>query len=67
MKRGTLVAHPRWGKGLITEVSSPTGHAWGDPDNAVLVWWNKPTTQDGVIFTSSLVYEEELTIISGVE
>jgi len=64
MKRGTLVAHPRWGKGLITEASFPTGHA---PDNAVLVWWNKPTTQDGVIFTSSLVYEEELTIISGVE
>ena len=64
MKAGTYVEHRRWGKGLVTETSFPPGHA---PYNAVLVWWNKPTSEGGVILTSFLVYEEELTIISGVE
>ena len=64
MKHGTLVAHPRWGKGLVTEASFPPGHA---PANAVLVWWITPPSGYGVILTSCLVYEEELTIISGVE
>jgi hypothetical protein len=63
MKRGTLVAHPRWGKGLITEASFPPDA----PANAVLVLWNKPTREHGKILASFLVYEEELTIISGVE
>ena len=64
MKRGTLVAHPRWGKGLVTEASFPPGHA---PADAVLVLWNKPAGERRKIFTSFMVYEEELTIISGVE
>jgi hypothetical protein len=63
MKPGTLVHHPRWGKGLVTEASFPPGHA---PYNAVLVLWNKPIRERGVILTSFLVYEEELTIISEV-
>ena len=64
MKEGTLVYHPEWGKGLVLETSRLHPHQWPP---AVRVLWNKPKTmKNGGKLTTLKIYEQELTIISGV-
>jgi hypothetical protein len=59
MKVGTLIEHRRWGKAFVTEVL-------GDrPFNPIRVTWLKThTSPSGYKVTTSVIWQQEITIIS---
>ena len=66
MKPGTLVAHPDYGKGLVTEFrGSPRSHPRGR--DVVSVLWNRPIRKHRALLTEFSCFVTELDIISEVE
>ena len=59
MKVGALIEHRRWGKAFVTEVL-------GDrPFNPIRVTWLKThTSPSGYKVTTSVIWQQEITIIS---
>ena len=59
MKVGTLIGHPLWGKGFVTEVLESR------PFKPVRVAWLKShTSPSGYKVATSVVWRQEITIIS---
>ncbi len=58
MKPGTLVAHRKWGKGIVTE--NLTYEAF----TPIRVCWLNTRTRDS---PTSIVWQKQVTIISGGE
>jgi len=59
MKVGTLIEHRRWGKAFVTEVLEDR------PFNPIRVTWLKThTSPSGYKVATSVIWQQEITIIS---
>lgn len=58
MKEGTLVAHRKWGKGIVTEILTYEAFT------PIRVCWLNTRTCDS---PTSIVWQKQVTIISGGE
>lgn len=62
MKVGTLVQHPTWGKTFVTEVLEANAF------EPIRVRWLNPYTHvTGKKVAVSVIWQQEITIISGAE
>ena len=57
MKPGTLVAHRKWGKGIVTEILTQDYEAF----TPIRICWLDPKTRESPV---SIVWQKQVTIIS---
>ena len=57
MKVGTLVAHRKWGKGIVTEILTYSSHAF----TPIRICWLNPKIRDS---GASIVWQKHVTIMS---